>query len=521
MTTVSLDIALAYIAQGFAPVPIAYREKKPLPSLREWQTLRIGAEDATRYFNGADQNIGVILGEASRGLVDIDLDCDEAVRAAPYLLAKTRCFGRESKRASHWLYFSDLSSERNQGLAAIQGADRQRRRESNLQDASRMPHRRRRRRRADRVSRLDAQRDRRGDRVGGCKRDRPRRRRPTVARLPNPRQRRDFGAAFPRRRRPTRSRADCRRFPRTVRLQRVQHAGRQADRRGALRRDGAAARQAPRYRPRSRGFGYRLRRRQARRRPAEAQGSLRRRSGEEMRGLARLQIQGRRGCQQTAAARRRPRRMCAPWLAAALSTIAGAPSRFSPTSCWRFAARPNSPTPLTFDEMMRAPILNRELPLVDGAARTTAGALPRPIQDTDVSQLQEWLQHAGLPKIGRGHRAPGRASERARARVSSDPRLLDGIRWDGTRAPRAMVDILSRRRTIALCRRDRPHVPHCDGGAHLRARVQGRLCHGARRTAGRAQVDGVLDPRRPTGSPTACRKSSTTKTSRSTCAANG
>ena len=111
MKTLSLDIALAYIAQGFAPVPIAYREKKPLPSLREWQTLRIGDDDAPQYFNGAKQNIGGILGEASRGLVDVDLDCDEAVHAAPYILPKTRCFGRESKRASHWLFFSDLPSD--------------------------------------------------------------------------------------------------------------------------------------------------------------------------------------------------------------------------------------------------------------------------------------------------------------------------------------------------------------------------------------------------------------------------
>lgn len=108
-----LDIALSYVAEGWAVVPIAFREKRPSLSdgqmLSGWETLRIGADDAPRYFNGAPQNIGVILGPASHGLTDIDLDCDEAVRAASYLLPKTRCFGRASKRASHWLYYTDLA----------------------------------------------------------------------------------------------------------------------------------------------------------------------------------------------------------------------------------------------------------------------------------------------------------------------------------------------------------------------------------------------------------------------------
>ncbi len=48
--------------------------------------MRISVDTAPRYFNGEPQNIGVILGEASGGLCDIDLDCIEATRAAPYFL---------------------------------------------------------------------------------------------------------------------------------------------------------------------------------------------------------------------------------------------------------------------------------------------------------------------------------------------------------------------------------------------------------------------------------------------------
>jgi hypothetical protein len=52
MTAGILAVALAYVAEGWAPVPIPYREKRP--TLLEWETLRIGADDAPRYFNGAD-----------------------------------------------------------------------------------------------------------------------------------------------------------------------------------------------------------------------------------------------------------------------------------------------------------------------------------------------------------------------------------------------------------------------------------------------------------------------------------
>jgi hypothetical protein len=81
----ALDAVLAYIRQGFAVVPIPYRSKGPV--LDEWQKLRITAEDAPNYFNGAPQNVGVILGSAS-GLTDIDLDCLEAIAAAPYFLPR-------------------------------------------------------------------------------------------------------------------------------------------------------------------------------------------------------------------------------------------------------------------------------------------------------------------------------------------------------------------------------------------------------------------------------------------------
>ena len=100
----ALDLALAYVARGWSPVPIPYRKKRP--TLDRWQELRIGEADAHRYFNCSAQNVGIILGQASGGLVDIDLDCPQALRAAREVLPPTEAvFGRESKPGSHRLYY--------------------------------------------------------------------------------------------------------------------------------------------------------------------------------------------------------------------------------------------------------------------------------------------------------------------------------------------------------------------------------------------------------------------------------
>jgi hypothetical protein len=99
----ALDVACAYIKRGWAPVPVPYRAKAPI--IKGWQALRINEAEAPGFFNGAPQNVGVILGSASDGLIDVDLDCIEAIAVAPYLLPRTGAiFGRATRRASHWLY---------------------------------------------------------------------------------------------------------------------------------------------------------------------------------------------------------------------------------------------------------------------------------------------------------------------------------------------------------------------------------------------------------------------------------
>ena len=97
-----LERVRGFIGRGWATVPIRYRTKSP--DIEGWPKLRINAESASQYFNGVQQNIGVILGEASNNLVDVDLDCREAIDLAPVCLAATLCFGRKSAPRSHWLY---------------------------------------------------------------------------------------------------------------------------------------------------------------------------------------------------------------------------------------------------------------------------------------------------------------------------------------------------------------------------------------------------------------------------------
>ena len=102
-TNTPLEIAREYVRRGFSPVPIPHKSKGPKGTA--WQTRKIDAQNVDQHFNGDPQNIGVLLGPLSDGLTDVDLDCRETVALAPVILPETKAkFGRASKRASHWLY---------------------------------------------------------------------------------------------------------------------------------------------------------------------------------------------------------------------------------------------------------------------------------------------------------------------------------------------------------------------------------------------------------------------------------
>jgi P4 family phage/plasmid primase-like protien len=94
--------ALSYIERGWFPVPAPYEQKGP--TITNWPDLRINNDNLHEYFNGSPQNIGVLLG-VSDGLVDVDLDCSEAIKLAPFFLPSTHLRGGRGERPnSHWFY---------------------------------------------------------------------------------------------------------------------------------------------------------------------------------------------------------------------------------------------------------------------------------------------------------------------------------------------------------------------------------------------------------------------------------
>ncbi len=91
-----------YIRKGLCPVPMLAGSKNP--GATGWQDLRLTEADVDNEV-AEDSNIGIILGAPSRHIVDIDLDCPEAIMAARDLLPETRRFGRATAMDSHYLYF--------------------------------------------------------------------------------------------------------------------------------------------------------------------------------------------------------------------------------------------------------------------------------------------------------------------------------------------------------------------------------------------------------------------------------
>ncbi len=98
-----------YLARGWSPVPVPFKQKKPSAG-DEWHLLIITTANVEQYFIG-QRNVGVKMGAESHGLTDVDLDSREAVAMAPFFLPPTGAkFGRASARRAHWLYITTLAT---------------------------------------------------------------------------------------------------------------------------------------------------------------------------------------------------------------------------------------------------------------------------------------------------------------------------------------------------------------------------------------------------------------------------
>src|SRR5262245_24515077 len=91
-----------YRGRGYVPGVLAERSKRPL--LPDWLGRKPSDRDLDEWFPpGSSNNIGLELGVASGNLVDVDLDCPEAVAVAKRLLPESAMkHGRASHPLSHW-----------------------------------------------------------------------------------------------------------------------------------------------------------------------------------------------------------------------------------------------------------------------------------------------------------------------------------------------------------------------------------------------------------------------------------
>ncbi|MFO0873157.1 MAG: bifunctional DNA primase/polymerase [Phycisphaerales bacterium] len=104
-SSILLDAAFAYTARGFRVVPVPAGRKGPIR--KGWQELRLGPDELALHFNGTG-NIGLLLGEPSGHLIDVDLDCDEALELADEFLPNTSVVtGRPSAPRSHRWYVAE------------------------------------------------------------------------------------------------------------------------------------------------------------------------------------------------------------------------------------------------------------------------------------------------------------------------------------------------------------------------------------------------------------------------------
>lgn len=102
MTSGFLESVVALHARGFALVPVPLGLKRPV--IRGWQDLRLDGAELRSTFRERS-NVGVLLGEPSGGLIDVDLDGLEALALAPHFLPPTGLrSGRASAPVSHAFY---------------------------------------------------------------------------------------------------------------------------------------------------------------------------------------------------------------------------------------------------------------------------------------------------------------------------------------------------------------------------------------------------------------------------------
>ncbi len=115
----AVSAAQAYLARGYAPVDIPHGRKGPVRP--DWQHLRLVESDLPVVFRNGS-NIGLLLGEPSGGLVDVDLDCEEARLVAGWLPETHMRHGRSGRPPTHAWYRARPCPERTRKYEDADGA---------------------------------------------------------------------------------------------------------------------------------------------------------------------------------------------------------------------------------------------------------------------------------------------------------------------------------------------------------------------------------------------------------------
>jgi len=95
------ETAQEYKRRGYCPIPVLPQSKKVI--LPDWKNAKFTEEEIKKVFL-SDSNVGIILGEPSNHLVDIDIDCDLGLGITHLLPPTGSVFGRKSRPNSHMFY---------------------------------------------------------------------------------------------------------------------------------------------------------------------------------------------------------------------------------------------------------------------------------------------------------------------------------------------------------------------------------------------------------------------------------
>jgi putative DNA primase/helicase len=106
-TAEDLQLINAYHEAGFKMLPLRPEDKKPRGKGWQLEENRRSLEDVGRALRSGD-GLGLQVGECSRWLCAVDLDCEEAQRLAPHFLKETLTSGKEGEPLpSHYVYISE------------------------------------------------------------------------------------------------------------------------------------------------------------------------------------------------------------------------------------------------------------------------------------------------------------------------------------------------------------------------------------------------------------------------------